>query len=416
MRQTIPIPIGTLDIGPVVEAYIAANPVVQQVEIPAHPSGPGNRWPLLSPVNVYRMVDIAGEGAAEEPWEGGTWIEQLIDGNVPTTSFFIFHAGARGSKLHKMSLYQGSGSYHVWEGKTQAEISALLSKMSSASALVHFYQVPGKCSIDDVHFALCGRGVSFQGSGRGHIGRISGCFMQNAAYFDHCTDVVYVGSIHAWSWFTDKDINPFLPEAFTVWQTEHLETLVINRCDGADIGTVFCINALSGITLANSGNGGPTNIVVKNLYADFARFGLFLNNCHNADIDFQKLTHWGENFTIRGGVQLPYSDSVGIYNSTGNQVHIGNLRVQGTGQCAVRIGGYNGGTSNHNIVQIEYLWCPYFGGNPTNGVALLDVQDAYGVGNNIYVTGFCFYNPANGPQRTLGSVSNAYSKGDRSAL
>jgi len=245
---------GVTDLGPALRAIAAklgGNGVPNDILIPA------GHYVLSSAVVFTGGAPVLrGQGFTAGPNPAsGTWITISGTGFVPFTFSGI---GARGASVRDLAITQAQPAPAA--GWTPANYDYVFKALNAL----------GEVTFDNLLFAGVTRGIYADNSGRLLIRNVVGQFYVAGIEIDDCYDIPRIESLHAWTYATS---SPYV----TAWQEANLDTVILRRVDGIFIGDLFSYAARSALYLTSGGNGVTTKLYLKSLYADFVKYGVWVD-------------------------------------------------------------------------------------------------------------------------------------------
>ncbi len=150
------------------------------------------------------------------------------------------------------------------------------------------------------------------------------------------------------------------------WQQANADAMVFCRSDGVFIDQAFALGFRSMFRFAGSDAGVTTKFYIGQAYADFVRYGLWLE-ASGTDGQVANFTSHNEIFNA-GGAPLPSSSAIQVDGSN-TRVQIGNLRVDAVEDSPIRIGGTG------NPLDLFALRCTRFN-TRSNGAPAIQIADS----------------------------------------
>lgn len=348
---------GVTDLGPALRAIAAklgGSGVPNDILIPA------GHYMLSSPVVFTGGAPVLrGQGFTAGPNPAsGTWITISTPGFVPFTFSGI---GARGATVRDLAIVQAQPAPAAGWAPTNYDYV-----FKALNAL-------GEVSFDNLLFAGVTRGIYADNSGRLLIRNVVGQFYVAGVEIDDCYDIPRIEALHAWTYSTS---SPYV----TAWQEANLDTVILRRVDGIFIGDLFSYAARSALYLTSGANGVTTKLYLKSLYADFVKYGVWIDgNGVTGQIAQATTQHQdaaaGNGATIAGGR--------GLY-VTGNtaQLQIGAWRTNSVAGPVIDL------ESNNAHVVINDLWANTYGVTAGDGTpAVFAADSGTSPGNFVQVLG-----------------------------
>ncbi len=343
---------GATDIGPAlntIAGLLAANGA-NVIYIPA-----GN-YALKSAV-VFNGVApiIEGQGFTAGPGPAsGTMLTISGAGYVP---FTFSGTNARGAAIRDIALREAQPATGPgWQPAGYDYVFKILNAL-------------GEVTFDNVLFAGVTRGIYADNSGRLNIRDVSGQFYTAGIEIDDCYDIPRIQHLHAWTY---QSADP----SVVAWQEANEDTLILRRVDGIFIGDLFSLGARSAIHLTSGANGVTTKFYVDDLYADFVRYGVWVD-ASGVNGQIANATTQGNDQTAPGTV---LAGSRGML-VTGNtvQIQVANWRSNITAGPAIDLEGYAA-----NIV-VGTLWANTYGTPGAGSPAVANANTGASQGNTIQV-------------------------------
>ncbi len=345
-------PDGTTDLAPALNtiAGLLTSNAANVIYIPA-----GN-YALKSAV-VFNGVApiIKGQGFTAGPGPAsGTMLTISGTGYVP---FTFSGTNARGAAVRDIALREvqpptGPG----WQPASYDYVFKVLNAL-------------GEVTFDNVYFAGVTRGIYADNSGRLNIRDVTGQFYTAGVEIDDCYDIPRIQHLHAWTY---QSSDP----SVVSWQEANEDTLILRRVDGIFIGDLFTLGARSAIHLTSGANGVTTKFYVDDLYADFVKYGVW--------IDANGITGQIANATTQNNDQTSPANALpggrGLL-VTGNTVglQIGNWRSNITAGSAIDLEGYGA-----NVV-FGTLWANTYGPPGAGTPAVTNANTGGNPGNAVQV-------------------------------
>lgn len=313
VTQSIPCD-GVTDIGPalqrVINAAAPSNPAVIRL--------PSGTCFLNSAVVVNnKAVTIVGQGYTEGPNPAmGTWIKIT---SATFTPFLIENSNARGTIFRDFAVWQ------------QQPTSAPGWTPTAYPFVFDIENTLGEVTFDHILLAGVTNGIKDFNSGRFHIQSLVGQVYTTGIFIDQCQDIPRIDYVHFWTYVT-SDSN------FIAYQEAHLDTILLGRVDGIYLGDIFALAERAVIHLENTGNGITSKAYISNLYADFAQYGIWIDNT-SASSSIQVANATTQHNDFNNGA-TPLANSAGLeVDSNSNIVQIGNWRTNLVQSSAFNITG-----------------------------------------------------------------------------
>ncbi len=333
---------GTTDIAPALNA-IAALLGAGSANVVYLPAG---NYALKSAVTFTGVAPILqGQGFTAGPAPAsGTMITISGTGYVPFTFQGVNARGAvvRDLAVREMQPATGPG----WQPTGYDYVFKVLNAL-------------GEVSFDNVLFAGVTRGIYADNSGRLDIRDVSGQFYTAGIEIDDCYDIPRIQHLHAWT-YQSADAS------VVSWQEANQDTLILRRVDGIFIGDLFSLGARSAIHLTSGANGVTTKFYISNLYADFVRYGVWIDGAGTTGQIANATTQ--HNDQTAPATRLPGSKGL-LVNATGVTVQIDNWRTDLVETSAIDV------EQSGNRVDIGQLWVNGYN-SLNNGAAAINVADS----------------------------------------
>ena len=346
-------PDGTTDIGPVlntIAGLLTANGA-NVIYVPA-----GN-YALKSAVIFNGVAPvIEGQGFTAGPGPAsGSMVTISGTGYIPITFTGVNARGAvvRDIGFNEVQPAPGAG----WQPTGYNYVFEILNTL-------------GEVTFDNVYFAGVTRGIYADNSGRLNIRNVSGQFYTAGVEIDDCYDIPRIEHLHAWTY---QSAAP----SVVAWQQANEDTLILRRVDGIFIDNLFSLGARSAIHLTTGVNGVTTKFYVNDLYADFVKYGVW--------IDADGVTGQIANATTQNNDQTaPATVLAGGRGLlvTGNTVglQVGNWRSNITAGSAIDLEGFGAN------VLIGTLWANTYGTPGAGTPAVTNVATGANPGNSVQVS------------------------------
>lgn len=305
---------GVTDDGPAIQAAVNALAAGNGGILMFGP----RRYRVASAVTISgTTVIFQGAGFTEGPnADDGTWI--VID-STGFTPFTFTGVMARGSVVRDLAVRQSH---------TAAQATGWVP--NAYDFVFRVQDCLGAVDFDNVFLCAVNKGIWCDNSGRLNIQRLRGQIFTTGVEIDRCYDIPRIQHVHFWPFWT-SDAN------LIGYQQANLDGLLFRRCDGVFLDDIFILGARSALRFSSSASGATTKFYLGKFYADFCRFGLWIDGDGTMG-QVASMTTQSENFVIGGGAIL--ADSNGLRIDASNvQVQIGAMRVDACQQNAVRING-----------------------------------------------------------------------------
>lgn len=301
-------------------------------------------------------VRLQGAGFTEGPGPGqGTWFRITTTGFTP---FTFTGVNSRGAGVADIAVQQTHNAAQTasWAPTGYDYVFKVVDCL-------------GGVDFDNVFLGNINKGIFCTNSGRLDIRRLRGQVFTTGVEIDQCYDVPRLHSVHFWTFWS---ANPFV----IAWQQANGDALVFRRADGVFIDQAFALGYRSLFRFAGSAAGVTTKFYIGQAYADFVKYGLWLE-AGGTDGQVANLTSQNEIFE---GAGAPLPGSAGIQvDGSNTRVQIGNLRIDAVEDNPVRVNGAG------NRLDIFALRCVRFN-TRNNGAAALQLADSgAGAPNAVYL-------------------------------
>ncbi|MCA3302295.1 MAG: hypothetical protein ING00_07040 [Roseomonas sp.] len=306
---------GVVDDGPAIQAAVNALKIAGGGILQFGP----RIYRIASPVVINGVtVILQGAGFTEGPNEGnGTWLRIDQTGFTP---FTFSGTMARGSIVRDIAIRQ----YHASPSATWAP--------TDYDYVFRVQDCLGAVDFENVYLLAVNRGIWCDNSGRMSIKRLRGQIFTRGVEVDRCYDICRLEHVHFWT-FQTNDTN------ILTWQQNNQDALVFRRVDGVFLDDIFVLGARSTLRFSSSASGITTKFYGSNIYADFSRYGVWIDG-NDVEGRIANITTQGE--VINVGASIPLPGAAGIQIDGSNvRVQIGNLRVDDTESNAIRVNGSN---------------------------------------------------------------------------
>jgi hypothetical protein len=306
---------GVADDGPAIQAAINAMRLVGGGILQFGP----RLYRIASPIVINGVtVILQGAGFTEGPSEAhGTWFRIDQTGFTP---FTFSGTMARGSIVRDIAIRQ----IHPNPSATWAP--------TDYDYVFRVQDCLGAVDFDNVFLVAVNRGIWCDNSGRMNIRRLRGQVYTRGVEVDRCLDICRLEHVHFWTFHTN-DAN------IVTWQQNNQDALVFRKVDGVFLDDIFVLGARSTLRFSSSASGVTTKFYGSNIYADFARYGVWIDG-NGVEGRIANMTTQGELITAGASVPLPGAAGIQIDGSN-VRVQIGNLRVDDTENNAIRVNGSN---------------------------------------------------------------------------
>ncbi|CAA9221111.1 MAG: hypothetical protein AVDCRST_MAG27-478 [uncultured Craurococcus sp.] len=302
---------------------------------------------IASPVVLDgATIRLQGTGFTEGPGGGqGTWLRINTTGFTP---FTFTGVNSRGAGLRDIAVQQTHGA---------AQASGW-----APTAYDYVFRVEdclGGIDFDNVFLCNVNKGIYCRNSGRLDIRRLRGQVLTTGVEIDQCYDVPRIHSLHFWTFWTS---NAFV----LAWQQANADALVFRRSDGVFIDQAFVLGYRSMFRFASSDAGVTTKFYIGQAYADFVKYGLWIEGS-GTDGQIANFTSHNEIFDA-AGAPLPGSSAIQVDGSN-TRVQVGNLRVDAVEDSPIRVNGTG------NRLDLFALRCTRFN-TRGNGAPAIQVADS----------------------------------------
>ncbi len=305
---------GATDDGPAIQAAINALAAASGGILMFGP----RRYRVATAITISgATIILQGAGFTEGPnADDGTWI--LVD-TTGFTPFTFTGLTARGSAVRDLAVRQ-SHTNPLTTGWTPNNYDYVF-RVTDCLGAVDF---------ENVFLCAVNKGILCDNSGRLNIQRLRGQVFTTGVEIDRCLDIPRIQHVHFWT-FLSSDANMLR------YQQTNLDGLLFRRCDGVFLDDVFALGARSTVRFSSSVYGVTTKFYIGKLYADFSRFGVWIDGDGTMGQIATMTTHAEDIATGGGAVQV---DGNGLRVDASNvQLQIGAMRVDACQQNAVRVNG-----------------------------------------------------------------------------
>ena len=344
---------GVVDDGPAIQAAVNALKLAGGGILQFGP----RIYRIASPVVINGVtVVLQGAGFTEGPNEGnGTWLRIDQTGFTP---FTFSGTMARGSIVRDIAIRQ----YHASPSATWAP--------TDYDYVFRVQDCLGAVDFENVYLVAVNRGIWCDNSGRMSIKRLRGQVFTRGVEVDRCYDICRLEHVHFWT-FQTNDTN------ILTWQQNNQDALVFRKVDGVFLDDIFVLGARSTLRFSSSASGVTTKFYGSNIYADFSRYGVWIDG-NNVEGRIANITTQGE--VINAGASIPLPGAAGIQIDGSNaRVQIGNLRVDDAESNAIRVNGSN------NRLDIFAFRAEYFNRLNDGSAAIHLANVVTGTPNQVYL-------------------------------
>lgn len=348
---------GVTDLGPALRAIAAklgGSGVSNEILIPA------GHYVLSSPVVFTAGAPVLrGQGFTAGPNPAsGTWITISAPGFVP---FTFSGLSARGAVVRDLAIVQTQPAPAAgWAPTNYDYVFKVLNAL-------------GEVTFDNLLFAGITRGIYADNSGRLLIRNVVGQFYVAGVEIDDCYDIPRIEALHAWTYSTS---SPYV----TAWQEANLDTVILRRVDGIFIGDLFSYAARSALYLTSGVNGVTTKLYLKSLYADFVKYGVWIDGS-GVSGQIAQATTQHQDAAVGGGVTIPGGRGLYVTGDTA-QLQIGAWRTNSVAGPVIDL------ESTNAHVVINDLWANAYGVTPGGGTpAVFAADSGASPGNFVQVLG-----------------------------
>lgn len=305
---------GVTDDGPAIQAAVNALAAASGGILMFGP----RRYRVATAVTISgATIILQGAGFTEGPnADDGTWITIDTQGFTPFTFTGVL---ARGSAVRDLAVRQQHTAAQApgWAPNNYDYVFRVVDCL-------------GAVDFENVFLCAVNKGIHCDNSGRLNIQRLRGQVFTTGVEIDRCFDIPRIQHVHFWPFWTSS-------EHIMRHQQANLDGLLFRRCDGVFLDDIFALAARSTLRFSSSASGVTTKFYIGKLYADFSRYGIWIDGDGTTG-QAASITTQSEDIATGGGAIQP--DSNGIRLDASNvQVQIGNLRIDACQQNAVRING-----------------------------------------------------------------------------
>jgi hypothetical protein len=340
------------------------GPAIQAATEALNASGGGTllfgprRYRVASPVVIDGVsVILQGAGFTEGPnADDGTWI--TID-QTGFTPFTFTGLGARGSAVRDIAVRQTHGAAPV-PGWTPTDYPFVFRVVDCLGAV----------DFENVFLCAVNGGIFCDNSGRLNVQRLRGQVFTTGVEIDRCLDISRIGHVHFWTfWSADPDV--------VAHQQQNLDCILLHRCGGIFMDDIFALGCRSVFRFAFSAAGVTTKFYLGSGYADFAKYGLWVEG-NGVMGQVANLTTQSEVFGGTLGAPLPGSAGIQIDGSNA-QIQLRNVRIDAVAGSAIRVGGQG------NRIDVFALRCQRYNLANTGAAAVHVGHAVSGTPNQVHL-------------------------------
>lgn len=345
---------GSTDDAPAIQAAINALKLAGGGVLQFGP----RTYRIASPIVIDGVtVTLQGAGFTEGPDTAhGTWFKIDQTGFTPFTFTGLM---ARGSILRDIAVRQ----IHA----------AALNSSWAPTDYDYVFRVQdcyGAVDFENIMLVAVNRGIWCDNSGRMSIKRLRGQVFTRGVELERSYDTCRLEHVHFWP-FQTSDANVM------TWQQNNQDALVFKRADGVFLDDIFVLGARSVLRFSSSSYGVTTKFYLSNLYADFAKYGIWIDG-NGVEGRIANMTSQSE--LITAGAAVPVAGSTGIQIDASNvRVQIGNLRIDEAESNAIRVNGSN------NRLDIFAFRAEYFNRLNDGSAAIHLANVLGGTANQVYL-------------------------------
>jgi hypothetical protein len=205
----------------------------------------------------------------------------------------------------------------------------------------------GRVDFNNMYFYNSTHCISINNAGRVHLGDLEGQPLGTCITVDNDHDLLFAGDVDFFpNWTQVPYVNQYTQST--------VDPFVLNRQDACSIKLLFEVGWHSGLRLSGSSSGVADECHINQLYADYAKYGLWIDNTATGAsviIDYF-ITDGGVlsgNFTANSF--LPGGTSFRI-DGADARVQIANMAALGTGGSVI---GITNTTAGNDTVQVGAL-------------------------------------------------------------
>ena len=304
---------GVTDDGPAIQAAINAMAAAQGGVLMFGP----RRYRVATAITISGVtVVLQGAGFTEGPnADDGTWIVIDTTGFTPFTFTGVI---ARGSAVRDIAVRQSH---------TAAQVPGWVP--NNYDFVFRVVDCLGAVDFENVFLCAVNKGIFCDNSGRLNIQRLRGQVFTIGVEIDRCLDIPRIQHVHFWPFWSSS-------AAILQYQQDTLDALLFRRCDGVFLDDHFALCARSTVRFSSSVHGVTTKFYIGKLYADFSRYGVWIDGS-GTNGQIATVTTHSVDFNASS---LAQAGSSGIRVDADNvQVQIGDLRIDQVEQNPIRING-----------------------------------------------------------------------------
>jgi len=286
---------------------------------------------LTAPITVTGSLRIVGQGVA--PYDG-------VIGTPGGGSWLLFdHAGV-GINVAAGRVISGVMFEKFGTRRNQPDPAP---GWAPASYDFDFVVTNADASFVDVMLLNPTKGIKHDkgNAGRLTVERLRGQPLQVGIEVSESYDTFRANNVHFWPfWRDDKNVH-----AYT---RGNLDAFRLYRVDNPMLSNVFTIFARAGIRLSENSQGRVSKLHLVNADLDRGTFGIWVDSSVKKGVTVQ-----ADNVSIEG--ESGAADTKGIFDQGSNtRMSFGNLRIDISGQNAIRIEGTGNKYRVNNLEIIGY--------------------------------------------------------------
>lgn len=263
-------------------------------------------------------VRLQGAGFTEGPGPAdGTWLTVANTGFTPITFSGLMARGSVVADIAVAEIHPGNFS----------------ASWTPTNYDWFFRIVDCLGGVDFENIFLCGvnKGFLCHNSGRTDFRRIRGQVFSAGIEIEQALDVPRLHNIHFWPFWSS---NVHVVD----WQQANGDAIIFRRCDGPFIDQAFVLGYRSMFRFSAGLEGRTTKFYIGQAYADFARYGIWVDT---AGVDGLVANFTTHHERLDGtGNPLPGSHAVFI-NAPSCRIQMGNLRVDAVEDTAIRLASHS---------------------------------------------------------------------------